>query len=41
LIRIASQIEERAVVIGMSDGIQTEIVSGLNEGDTVMKGILR
>jgi HlyD family secretion protein len=29
-------IEERAVVIGMSDGSQTEIVSGLSEGDVVV-----
>jgi RND family efflux transporter MFP subunit len=30
------QIEERAVVIGITDGYQTEIVSGLNEGEVVV-----
>jgi len=30
------QIEERAVVIGISDGFQTEIVDGLNEGEMVV-----
>ncbi len=33
---VDNQIEERVVVVGMSDGYQTEIVSGLNEGDVVM-----
>lgn len=33
---VDNQIEERVVVTGMSDGYQTEIVSGLNEGDVVM-----
>ena len=31
------KIEERYVVIGMSDGMQTEIISGLSEGETVLK----
>jgi HlyD family secretion protein len=35
-VMVGEQIEERAVVIGISDGSQTEIVSGLNEGDTVV-----
>ena len=30
------QIEERAVVIGISDGYQTEILSGLEEGEVVV-----
>ncbi len=30
------EIEERAVVIGISDGFQTEIISGLQEGETVV-----
>jgi multidrug efflux pump subunit AcrA (membrane-fusion protein) len=29
------EIEERTVVIGISDGFQTEIISGLQEGETV------
>lgn len=33
---VDDQIEERAVVIGMSDGSQTEIVSGLDEGEVVV-----
>jgi RND family efflux transporter MFP subunit len=32
---IGKEIEERAVVTGISDGLQTEIISGLNEGETV------
>jgi HlyD family secretion protein len=31
-----NSIEERAVEIGMNDGIQVEVVAGLAEGDTVM-----
>jgi HlyD family secretion protein len=30
------RIEERAVVVGISDGSQTEIISGLNEGEVVV-----
>ena len=30
------EIEERPVVIGISDGFETEIVSGLDEGETVV-----
>lgn len=33
---VNGQIEERAVVIGITDGSQTEIVSGLNEGEIVL-----
>jgi len=35
-VMVGEQVEERAVVIGISDGSQTEIVSGLNEGETVV-----
>jgi len=35
-VMVNGQIEERAVVSGITDGYQTEIVSGLNEGDTVV-----
>jgi len=31
------EVEERNVVIGISDGMQTEIISGLSEGETVLK----
>jgi RND family efflux transporter MFP subunit len=33
---IDEEIEERAVVIGMSDGFDTEILSGLSEGEMVI-----
>lgn len=33
---VDEQIEERSVVIGISDGYQTEIVSGLEEGEIVV-----
>jgi RND family efflux transporter MFP subunit len=35
-VMVNGQIEERVVVIGISDGVDTEIVSGLNEGETVV-----
>jgi len=35
-VMVDEQIEERSVVIGMSDGYQTEIVSGLEEGEIVV-----
>ncbi len=35
-VMVGEQTEERPVVIGISDGLQTEIVSGLNEGETVV-----
>jgi len=35
-VMIDEQIQERPVVIGISDGYQTEIVDGLNEGETVV-----
>jgi multidrug efflux pump subunit AcrA (membrane-fusion protein) len=35
-VMVGEQIEERAVVVGITDGSQTEIVSGLDEGDTVV-----
>ena len=36
LVKIDDDIEERSVGIGISDGYQTEIVSGLEEGDVVV-----
>lgn len=35
-VMVGEQIQERPVVIGLSDGFQTEIVYGLNEGETVV-----
>ena len=35
-VMVNGKVEERAVVIGITDGYQTEIVSGLDEGDTVV-----
>ena len=35
-VMVDEQIEERPVVIGISDGYQTEIVDGLNEGEVVV-----
>jgi len=35
-VMVNEQIEERAVVIGISDDYQTEIVAGLNEGEVVV-----
>jgi HlyD family secretion protein len=35
-VMVGGQIEERAVVIGLSDGYQTEIISGLDEGEVVV-----
>ncbi len=35
-IMVDEQIQERPVVIGISDGYQTEIVSGLDDGETVV-----
>ncbi len=32
----SGQIEERPVVVGMDDGLRTEIISGLSEGETVV-----
>ncbi|MFC1985221.1 efflux RND transporter periplasmic adaptor subunit, partial [Chloroflexota bacterium] len=34
-VMVDKQIEERAVVIGVSDGFQTEILDGLEEGEVV------
>jgi len=36
-VMVGEQIEERAVVIGVSDGFNTEIVTGLREGDVVIE----
>jgi RND family efflux transporter MFP subunit len=35
-VMVNGQIEERPVTLGLSDGIETEIVQGLNEGDEVV-----
>ena len=35
-VKTDGQIEERAVVTGISDGLQTEILSGLSEGEIVV-----
>ena len=35
-VMVDEQTQERAVVVGMSDGYQTEIVAGLGEGETVV-----
>jgi multidrug efflux pump subunit AcrA (membrane-fusion protein) len=35
-IMVNEQVEERPVVIGISDDFQTEIVDGLKEGETVV-----
>jgi HlyD family secretion protein len=36
-VMVGEQTEPRSVVIGISDGLQTEIVQGLNEGETVVE----
>jgi multidrug efflux pump subunit AcrA (membrane-fusion protein) len=35
-VMVNGQIEERAVVIGITDGYQTEILDGLDEGEVVV-----
>ncbi len=35
-VMVDEEIEERSVVLGLSDGFDTEIVDGLNEGDVVV-----
>ena len=35
-VMVNGQIQEKSVVIGISDGFWTEIVEGLNEGDLVV-----
>ena len=35
-VMVGEQIEQRPVVVGISDGFQTEIIGGLNEGETVV-----
>jgi len=37
-VMVGEQIEERPVVIGISDGFETEIVDGLSEGEVVVVG---
>jgi HlyD family secretion protein len=34
---VDQKIEERAVVLGQTDGTQTEVISGLNAGETIIK----
>jgi len=34
---LGEQIEERAVVIGISDGFETEIIAGLDKGEIVLR----
>lgn len=38
-VRKGNQIEKRVVEIGVSDGIRTEILSGLNENDSLITGV--
>ena len=35
-VMVNEEIEERSVVLGLSDGFDTEIVDGLSEGDMVV-----
>jgi HlyD family secretion protein len=35
-VMVEGQVQERAVVIGLDDGLRTEIISGLQEGETVV-----
>jgi macrolide-specific efflux system membrane fusion protein len=35
-VMVGEQVEQRPVVVGISDGFQTEIIQGLNEGETVV-----
>jgi HlyD family secretion protein len=35
-VMVDEQVQEKAVVVGMSDGYQTEIIGGLHEGETVI-----
>jgi HlyD family secretion protein len=36
-VMVGEQIEQRPVVVGISDGFQTEVIQGLNEGETVVE----
>jgi HlyD family secretion protein len=36
-VMVDKQIQERPVVTGISDGLETEVVSGLSEGETVVR----
>jgi RND family efflux transporter MFP subunit len=38
-VMVNDQIEERIVTLGLSDGVQTEIIQGLSEGDQVVEEI--
>ncbi|UCC90502.1 MAG: efflux RND transporter periplasmic adaptor subunit, partial [Dehalococcoidia bacterium] len=35
-VMVGEQIEQRPVIVGISDGFQTEIIQGLSEGETVV-----
>ena len=37
-VMVNEQIEQRSVVTGISDGFQTEILDGLDEGEVVLVG---
>jgi Fe2+ transport system protein FeoA len=34
---VGQKVEERPVVLGLTDGKQTEVINGLNAGDTVIR----
>jgi HlyD family secretion protein len=36
-VMVGGQIEQRPVVVGISDGFQTEVIQGLDEGETVVE----
>lgn len=38
-VMVGEQIEQRPVVVGISDGFQTEVIQGLNEGETVVEAV--
>ena len=40
-VMVNEQIQERPVVIGLSDSFDTEIISGLSEGETVIESRVR
>jgi multidrug efflux pump subunit AcrA (membrane-fusion protein) len=35
-VQSGNKVEEKAVTVGLDDGLRAEIVSGLNEGETVI-----
>ena len=38
-VTVGDQIQERLVIVGVSNGFETEIISGLNEGDMVVNSL--